>query len=103
MLPGPEWHILLPPHAAPDRIYLARAQCQRHYRREQTIDAPAEPPETLLATWQCADTPLRFVHVASPEQLSLVMHYSTADQHIYLPPGAPLHATANLYTAASPT
>ena len=102
VLPGPAWHVILAPHATPERIYLARADHQRHYARTEILVAPIEPPATLLAHWTDDDEPHRFAHVATDAQLSLLMYYSTAQEHVYLAPRTPLVGSASRYTAARP-
>lgn len=99
VLSGPTWHIVLAPHAAPERLYLARAGRQLNYQPAENIDAPVEAPATLLAAWTAADQRHRFTHVATPEQLNLLMHYSTANQCIYLSPMAPQTGHAEHFAA----
>lgn len=110
VLPGASWHIVLAPHAAEQRVYLARAGCQRHYRHADDIAAPPEPPATLIASWTANTTDTstgsatatehHFTGVADPEQLGLLMHYSTADRYVYLSPLTPQSGIAALYTTS---
>lgn len=98
VLSGPVWHVLLAPAMADERIYLARAECQHPYQRSEDIEAPMAPPATLLASWHSTARHC-FPFVATAEQLALLMHYSTAAQHVYLSPLAPMHGCAEQYTA----
>jgi len=100
VLSGPVWHVLLAPAVAEERVYLARAQCQHPYRRHEDIEAPMAPPSSLLATWPSTARHC-FPFVATPEQLALLMHYSTAAEHVYLSPLAPMHGCAEVYTAVT--
>ena len=98
VLAGSVWHVLLAPHVADERLYLACAQCQHQYHRLEDIEAPMAPPSSLLASWSSTAQHC-FAHVTGPEQLALLMHYSTAEQHVYLSPLAPMHGCAEQYTA----
>ena len=97
VLAGPSWHVVLAPDVAAERVYLARAGRQLVYRPGESIDAALAPPATLLASWSSTDQCHRFTHVATPEQLNLLMHYSTADQLTYLSPLAPQTGLAETF------
>ena len=100
VLPGPDWHVLLAPHASPERLYLARANHQRHYVFANSTQAPIAPPGTSIARWQHASTAEhRFTHVAGSEQESLLMHYSTADRFVHITGQTARDGQARVYHA----
>lgn len=100
--PGEAWHVILAPHAADHRVYLARAGHQCHYGPGDPVPAPTVPPATLLAHWAEAD-PLAFAHVTDAEQLNLLMYISTADHHIYVTPRIAQRAVAPTYHSRRPS
>jgi len=102
VLPGDAWHVILAHHRADHRVYLARAQHQRHYAAGDLVAPPTVPPATLLACWEDPDARLAFMHVGSPAQRALLMYASTADHHIYVPPEATPRGLASTYTPCVP-